>query len=89
MADSKNQSSPILVILCALGLLAFLLLVIYPNYRSMQEYDRQLSLLKEEIALRQSLAPIYGKLIEKVHIAPTTQLKSPEKNCWISKTPGG
>jgi hypothetical protein len=88
MADSKNQSSPILVILCALGLLAFLLLVIYPNYRSMQEYDRHISLLKEEIALRQSLAPIYGKLIEKVHIAPSTQLKSPEKELLDIKNAG-
>jgi hypothetical protein len=82
MADAKQQSSPILVILCALGLIAFMFLVIYPNYRSMQEYDRQISLLNEEIAMRQSLAPIYGKLIEKVHMAPSTQLKSPEKTPW-------
>lgn len=79
MAYPKNQSSPILVILCALGLLAFLLLVIYPNYRNMGEYDRRITALKGEIALRQALAPIYEKLVEKAHITPSTQLKSPEK----------
>lgn len=79
MADFKNQSSPVLVILCGLGLIAFLLLVIYPNYRRMQEYDHQISLLNEEIVLRQSLAPIYGQLIEKSRIAPAIQLKLPEK----------
>jgi hypothetical protein len=88
MADTKQQSSPILVILCALGLIAFMFLVIYPNYRSMQEYDRQISLLNEEIAMRQSLAPIYGKLIEKVHMAPSMQLKSPEKTMVDIKDAG-
>ena len=79
MADTKNKSSPILVILCALGLLAFLILVIYPNYRNMKAYDRQISALNEEIALRQTLAPIYSQLIEKARITPSNQLTSPEK----------
>lgn len=79
MADPKKQSSPILVILCALGLLAFLLLVIYPNHRKMGEYDRQISVLKEDIALRRALLPIYRRLVEKATIAPSTQLKAPEK----------
>lgn len=79
MADSKNQSSPILVILCALGLVAFLFLVIFPNYRNMRAYDRQIAILEQEIALRQALAPIYGKLVEKARIVPSTQLKLPEK----------
>ncbi|WP_319409867.1 hypothetical protein [uncultured Desulfosarcina sp.] len=88
MADSKNQSSPILVIFCALGLLAFLLLVIYPNYRSMREYDRQISALNGEIALRQALAPIYKKLVEKARIAPSTKLKLPEKTVLDMKNTG-
>ena len=79
MADTKNRSSPILVILCAFGLLAFLALVIYPNYRNMKDYDRQISALNGEIALRQALSPIYSKLVDQVRIAPSTQLKSPEK----------
>jgi len=88
MADSKNKSSPILVIFCALGLLAFLLLVIYPNYRNMREYDRQLSDLNGEIALRQTLAPIYKKIIEKARIAPSTHLKSPEKTALDMENTG-
>lgn len=88
MADSKNQNSPILVIFCGLGLLAFLFLVIYPNYRSMREYDRQISALNGEIALRQALAPIYKKLVEKARIAPSTQLKSPEKTALGMESTG-
>ena len=88
MADVKNQSSPILVILCTLGLLAFLILVIYPNYRNMKEYDRQISMLNGEIALRQALAPIYSKLVEKARIAPSTQLISPEKTALDMKNTG-
>jgi hypothetical protein len=34
--------------------------------------------LNGEIALRQALAPIYSKLVEKARIAPSTQLISPE-----------
>ncbi|MBC2713344.1 MAG: hypothetical protein HGJ94_20805 [Desulfosarcina sp.] len=79
MAAPKNQSNPILVIICAFGLLAFLLVVIYPNYRTISEYDRQISALNGEIALRQAIAPIYGKLVEKARITPSTQLKSPKK----------
>jgi hypothetical protein len=79
MADTKNQSSPILVILCAFGLIAFLVLVIYPNYRSMNDFDRQISALNGEIALRQALSPIYAKLVDQSRIAPSAQLKSPEK----------
>ncbi|MEE4113153.1 MAG: hypothetical protein V2I40_10085 [Desulfobacteraceae bacterium] len=79
MADKKHQSSPILVSLCAIGLLAFLALVIYPNYRSMQDYDRQISALNGEIALRQALSPIYRKLVDQARIAPSTRLTSPEK----------
>lgn len=88
MADPKNQSSPILVILCALGLLAFLLLVIYPNYRNLREYDRQIASLNGEIALRQALAPIYRKLVEKARIAPPMQLRSPEKTALDMKNTG-
>lgn len=88
MTDSKKQSSPILVILCALGLLAFLLLVIYPNYRSMQEYDRQIASLNEEIVLRHSLAPIYGMLIERIRMAPPVQLTSPQKTKLDIKNTG-
>lgn len=76
------------MILCALGLLAFLLLVIYPNYRSLQEYDRQIVSLNEEIARRHSLAPVYGMLIERVRIAPPIQLKSPEKTMLDIKNSG-
>lgn len=79
MADTKYQSSPILVILCAFGLLAFLVLVIYPNYRNMKDYDRQISALNGEIALRQALTPIYRKLVDQARIAPSALLKSPEK----------
>lgn len=79
MADTKNQSSPILVILCAFGLLAFLVLVIYPNYRNIKRYDHQISVLNGEIALRQALSPIYSKLVDQARIAPSTQLKSPKK----------
>ncbi|WP_372679590.1 hypothetical protein [Desulfosarcina sp.] len=75
----KNQSSPILVILCAFGLLAFLALVLYPNYRTMKDYDRQISALNREIALRQALSPIYSKLVDQLRMAPSTQLKAPEK----------
>ncbi|MBR9987257.1 MAG: hypothetical protein KFF68_15245 [Desulfosarcina sp.] len=79
MADTKNQTSPILVILCVVGLLAFLILVLYPNYRNMKDYDRRISALNGEIALRQALAPIYSKLVYRARIAPSTQLASPEK----------
>lgn len=79
MGDTKKQGSSILVILCALGLLAFLLTVIYPNYRTMKDYDRQISELNSEIVLRQTLAPIYGQLIERARMVPPTQLIAPEK----------
>ena len=79
MANIKNQSNPILVILCALGLLAFLILVTYPNYRETKDYDRQISALNEEIALRQALAPIYRELVDRARTAPSLQLKAPEK----------
>ncbi|BBO66996.1 hypothetical protein DSCA_09260 [Desulfosarcina alkanivorans] len=88
MADSKNQSSPILVILCALGVFAFLLMVIYPNHRSIKEYDRRIALLNEEIALRQTLAPVYGQLIERVRLAPSTRLKTPKKKTLDIKNGG-
>ncbi len=79
MGNTKNQGSPALVILCALGLLAFLLLVIYPNHRIMQDYDRQIAMLNREIVLRQTLVPIYGQLIERARMAPSTQLINPSK----------
>jgi hypothetical protein len=80
MADSKSQrSSPILVVLCALGLVAFLILVIYPNDRTLSKYDRQISDLKREIALRQALAPLYKRLVEKLQIVPPNQLVTQEK----------
>ncbi len=88
MADPKNQSSPILVILCILGLFAFLFLVIYPNFRSIREYERQITALNGEIALRQALVPIYRKLVKKARIAPSTQLKLPEKIALDMKDTG-
>jgi hypothetical protein len=79
MSNPKNQNSPVLVIICALGLFAFMILVIYPNHQTLVDQDRQIAAITEEIALRQSLAPIYQKLIEKVRIAPSITLTSPPK----------
>ncbi|PID40759.1 MAG: hypothetical protein CR984_01515 [Proteobacteria bacterium] len=79
MSNSKGQNNPILVVVCALGLFAFMVLVIYPNYRTLAEQDRQIAALNEEITLRRSLAPIYQKLVKKVRISPSAQLKIPQR----------
>lgn len=79
MTGGKNQNNPILVILCALGLIGFLLLVIYPNHRALKGCDRQIAALNGEIALRQALAPTYGKLVEQTRRVPSTSLALPSE----------
>jgi len=77
MMEIKKQSNPILVILCALGVVAFLLLVIYPNYARLNDIDGQIAALKDDIAVRQSLAPIFKTLIEKARVKPSEHLIAP------------
>lgn len=77
MTDNKKQSNPILVILCALGVVAFLLFVIYPNYTRLQEFDRQIASLTDDITVRQSLAPVFKTLVQKARIEPSNLLIAP------------
>ncbi|BBO80078.1 hypothetical protein [Desulfosarcina ovata] len=80
MTVSKNQNSPILVVLCAFGLAAFLVLVIYPNYRTLKEVDRKITALNEEIVSRQTLVPIYARLMQKAGNVISSHLKAPEQS---------
>ena len=77
MMENKKQSNPILVILCALGVVAFLLFVIYPNYARLKDIDGQITTLRDDIAVRQSLAPLFKTLIEKARITPSEHLIVP------------
>lgn len=53
------------LLFCALGVLAFLLLAIYPSHRSIADLDRKIAEAKDRLEEQKILLPLYAELLAK------------------------
>ena len=67
------------LLICAGGLLAFILLVIYPQRTSLAEADMEIQALKARIEEQKILYPVFQDLLKKARFKGTAGLPFPEK----------
>jgi Tfp pilus assembly protein PilO len=73
-----SQSLLILVI-CMVGVLAFLLLIILPSQKTSAQLDREIDELNVRIEEQRILTPVFHSLLKRAKTAPPSALPSPEK----------
>jgi Tfp pilus assembly protein PilO len=78
---TKNPLSQSLLILviCVVGVLAFLLLIILPSQKTSAQLDGEIDKLKVRIEEQRILTPVFHSLLKRAKTAPPSALPSPEK----------
>ena len=83
MADriSTNPLAQSLMIfaVCAVGILAFILLIILPSERAADELDQEVKTLNTRIEEQRILTPVFHSLLKRTKMAPPSDLPVPEK----------
>lgn len=66
-------------LICGIGILLFVMIIIYPNYTSLADMDMEIASLNVRLEEQKVLSPIFKDLIKKVRIKKTLDLPFPKK----------
>ena len=78
-SGSLTQSLVIFVI-CAVGIVAFWVLIIFPSQKTAAELDQEIDKLNTRIEEQRILTPVFHSLLERAKIKGPSGLPSPEKS---------
>ena len=83
MADRLSTNplaqSLLILIVCGVGVLAFVLLIILPSKKSARELDREIEVMNARIEEQRILTPVFHSLLKRAKMAPPSGLPVPEK----------
>jgi Tfp pilus assembly protein PilO len=84
MSD-KLSSSPlvqsfVILVICAVGILAFIFLIILPSQKTRAELDRDIERLNVRIEEQRILTPVFHSLLNRAKMEGPSELPSPEKS---------
>lgn len=69
----------LILIVCVVGILAFMLLIILPSEKSSKELDLEISKLNARMEEQRILTPVFHSLLKRSKIAPPSDLPVPER----------
>ena len=72
--------SVMILIVCTVGILAFLLLIILPSEKSAKELDQEIAKLSARIEEQRILTPVFHSLLKRSKMAPPSGLPVPERS---------
>jgi Tfp pilus assembly protein PilO len=78
-SDSFIQNLVIFVV-CAIGLVAFWVLIILPSQRTEKELDQEIDKLNGRIEEQRILTPVFHSLLERAKMKGSSELPAPEKS---------
>ena len=84
MSD-KISSNPlaqsfVILVICAVGILAFFLLIILPSQKTSAELDQEIEKLTVRIEEQRILTPVFHSLLQRAKMKGPSELPSPEKS---------
>ncbi len=83
MADQISTNplaqSLLIITVCAVGILAFFLLIIMPSQKSAVELDRDIANLSARMEEQRILTPVFHSLMKRAKMAPPSGLPVPER----------
>ncbi|MGD9123206.1 MAG: hypothetical protein PVG59_21175 [Desulfobacterales bacterium] len=71
--------SLLILIVCVVGILAFVLLIILPSEKSAKELDQEIETLSARIEEQRILTPVFHSLLKRSKMAPPSDLPVPER----------
>ena len=71
--------SMLILIVCVVGILAFMLLIILPSEKSARELDQEISKLNARMEEQRILTPVFQSLLKRSKMAPPSDLPVPER----------
>jgi Tfp pilus assembly protein PilO len=71
--------SVLILIVCLVGILAFMLLIILPSDKSAKELDQEIAKLNARMEEQRILTPVFHSLLKRSKMAPPSNLPVPER----------
>lgn len=69
----------LILVVCVVGILAFILLIILPSEKSSKELDQEISKLNARMEEQRILTPVFHSLLKRSKMAPPSDLPVPER----------
>ena len=79
MSNNPLAQSLLIFLICAVGILAFLFLIILPSQKTSTELDREIDGLSARIEEQRILTPVFHSLLNRAKAAEPSVLPTPEK----------
>ena len=79
ISNNPLAQSVLIFLICAVGILAFLFLILLPSQKTSAELDREIDVLNTRIGEQRILTPVFHSLLKRAKTEVPTGLPSPEK----------
>ena len=79
ISSSPLAQSFVILVICAVGILAFFLLIILPSKKTAAELDRDIEKLSVRIEEQRILTPVFHSLLQRAKMKGPSELPSPVK----------
>ena len=79
MSKNPLSQSLLVLVICVVGVLAFLLLIILPSQKNSAQLDREIDKLNVRIEEQRILTPVFHSLLKRAKTESPSMLPAPEK----------
>ena len=79
MSNNPLAQSLLIFLICAVGIAAFVLLIVLPSQKTSAEMDQEIDILQARIEEQRILTPVFHSLLKRAKTAPPSALPSPKK----------
>ena len=80
MSSSSLTQSLVIFVACAVGIVAFWVLIIFPSQKTAAELDQEIDRLNSRIEEQRILTPVFHNLLDRAKMKGPSELPSPEKS---------
>jgi Tfp pilus assembly protein PilO len=80
ISSGSLTQSLVIAVICAVGILAFWMLIISPSQKTVDELDREIDSLNSRIEEQRILTPVFHNLLDRAKMKGISELPSPEKS---------
>ena len=80
ISSNPLAQSLVILVICAVGILAFFLLIILPSQKTGADLDREIEKLTVRIEEQRILTPVFHSLLQRAKMKGPSELPSPEKS---------
>ena len=80
MSSGSLTQSLVVFVACAVGIVAFWVLIIFPSQKTADELDQEIEILNSRIEEQRILTPVFHNLLDRARMKGPSELPSPERS---------